>query len=161
MPGNILWKEQGIVTLTTALGALIQNGGGIANATANLDCRTAGNAADMFTAGFELSVLQWSTITGIVAGTIVGDLYLVPSLDGTNVATVNIANAATDYISSNFRVGSFICPLTAVASTSYRFAILNVDLQPFLYTPYIINRSGQTFTANAVLKVVAAEDQYT
>lgn len=157
--GNIFWKEQPIVTLTSALAALVNNGGGAANASANLDVRSAGNAAEMLSAIFELRV-QWATVTGIAAGTIVGDLYLVPALDGTNFADVNIANASTDYIASNYRVGSFVSPLAPAASTPYRFATAAVDLFPALFKPYIINRSGQTFAVNGTLKVVAAEAQY-
>jgi|SRR5208282_596021 len=161
MAGNIFWKEQSIVTLTSAGAALVNNGGGIANATANLDVRSAGNAAEMFTAGFELSALQWTTITGVVAGTVVAELYLLPVLDGTNAPSISIANASTDYIPYNHLVGRFIMSFQAVTVTNYRFAAVNVDLQPFLYTPYLINRSGQTFGANWTLKAVAAESQYT
>lgn len=162
MSGNIFWNELAIITLTTAGGALVQNGGGVANGTANLDVRTGGNAAECFTAAFELSGLQWGTVTGIVSGTIVADLYLVPSPDGTNFVDVDIANASTDYISSNHRVGSFINDLHNPAiNTSYRFGVVDVDLQPLLYKPYLINRSGQTFTANWTLKVVPAKAQYT
>lgn len=163
MAGNIFWNEQAIVTLTSSLGALVNNGGGVANGTANLDVRTGGNAAEMFTAAFELTV-QWSTVTNITSGTVVGDLYLVPALDGTNFEQVQIGNASTDYIASNYRVGSFVNAIpsgTLATATNYLYAILNVDLQPLLYKPYIINRSGQTFTANATLKVVAAKAQYT
>jgi hypothetical protein len=160
MAGNIFWKEQAIVTLTSGLAALVQNGGGVANGTANLDCRTGGNAAEMFTAVFEITV-QWATVTNIVTGTILGDLYLVPSPDGTNFETVTIANSSTDYISINHRVGSFVSSNAPTANTNYLYGIVNVDLQPLLYKPYIINRSGQTYTANATLKVVAAEAQYT
>jgi len=162
MAGNIFWKEQSIVILTSAGGALVNNGGGIANATASLDCRTGGNAAENFTAGFELSALQWGTITGIAAGTIVAELYLVPTLDGTNAPNVTIANASTDYISYNHLVGRFTnAVVTPVINTSYRLDVVNVDLQPFLYVPYLINRSGQTFTANWTLKFVSAQVQYT
>src|SRR5271157_711265 len=161
MAGNIFWKEQAIVTLANANGTACVNGGGASASTANLDNRSGGNGNENFTAGFELSALQWSTITGIVAGTVVGELYLVPTLDGTNIATVSIANASTDYIPYNHLVGRFIIPLTAVASTSYRFDVVNVDLQPFLYTAYIINRSGQTYSANWSLKFVSAQAQYT
>jgi hypothetical protein len=93
---------------------------------------------------------------------VVADLYLVPALDGTNFADVDIANASTDYISPAHYVGSFVNDLhNPVINTSYRFGVTNVDLQPLLYKPYLINRSGQTFNANAVLKVVAAQTQYT
>lgn len=160
MAGNIFWKEQAIVTLTSALAALVNGGGGVANGTANLDCRSAGNAAEMFTAAFELTV-QWATVTGIVSGTVVGELYLVPALDGSNFPDVLIANASTDYISPQHFVGQFVATTTPTANTNIRTDIANVDLQPLLYKPYIINRSGQTFTANATLKAVAAQVQYT
>jgi len=156
---NIFWNEQAILTLTSAGGALVQNGGGIANGTASLDVRTGGNAAENFTAGFELSVLQWATITNITIGTVIADLFLVPVLDGTNAPSVTITNASTDFIAPNYRVGSFISGVIPVANTSIRSAVINVDLQPFLYTPYLINRSGQTFTANWVLKFVSAKVQ--
>ncbi len=161
MAGNITLKEVSIITLSSAIAALVQNGGGLANATANLDCRSGGNAVEVFDAAFEL-IVQWSTVTSIVSGTIVGDLYLVPALDGTKFPLVDIANASTDYISANQRVGSFINPLHNPATgTDYRFVIQGVQLQALLYRPYIINRSGQTFTANATLKCVPEYAQYT
>lgn len=160
MAGNIFWNEQAIVTLTAALAALVNGGGGVANGTANQDGRTGGNCAEMFTAAYQLTV-QWATVTGIAAGTNVGDLYLVPALDGSNFPDVNIANASTDYISVNHRVGSFLATQAPSANTNVLLDIVNVDLQPLLYKPYIINRSGQTYTANATLKVLASKAQYT
>ena len=161
MAGNIFYNEAAIITLTSSLGALIASGGGVANGTANLDCRTGGNAAEMFGAAFELTV-QWGTVTNIVSGTVVGDLYLVPALDGTNFEQVDIANASTDYISGTYRAGSFVNSLHNPAiNTNYLYAIPFFDLAPLLYKPYIINRSGQTYTANATLKCVAWKGQYT
>lgn len=161
--GNLKWNEQAILTLSSSIAALVNNGGGLANATANLDVRTGGNAAEMYSANFELTV-QWATVTNIVSGTLVGELYLVPCLDGggTNFGTVDIANASTDYIQPTCYVGPFVNTLHAPATgTNYIIPLLGIDLQPLLYRPYIINRSGQTWTANATLKVVSAMGQYT
>jgi len=156
------WAEQAAVTLTTALAALVSNGGGVANASANLDCRAGGNAEEMFCAIFELSALQWGTtpLTNVVSGTVVAELFLVPAVDGTYFADVDIANASTDFISPQHYVGSFINDLhNPVYNTSYRFATQAIDLYPLLYKPYLINRSGYTYNANAVLKAVAAKSQ--
>ncbi len=160
MAGSILWKETAVITLTSTLAALVQNGGGIANGTANLDVRAAGNAAGCFSAVFQILV-QWVTVTGIVAGTNVGDFYLLPSLDGTNYPDVSVANSSTDYISPNHYVGSFIAASSPITNTNLLLVTPQIDLLPLIYKPYIINRSGQTMTANAVVKVVPASAQYT
>lgn len=160
MSGSILWKETSVITLTSALAALVNGGAGIANGTANLDVRAAGNAADCFSAIFSLSV-AFVTITGVVAGDNVADLYLLPSLDGTNFPNVTATNASTDYISPNHYVGSFIAAATFVTTVAQLMETGPIDLLPVLYQPYIINRSGQTMTVNGVLKVVPASAQYT
>jgi len=96
----------------------------------------------------------------VVSGTPVADLFLVPAVDGTNFADVDIANASTDYISPQHYVGSFINDLHNPAiNTSYRFATQAIDLFPLLYKPYLINRSPYTYNSNAVLKAVSAKTQ--
>lgn len=157
MPGNITWKELSIITLTST-GASTTTGTA-ASAGTDLDVRSAGNAADCFAANF-LLICQWATVTGIVAGTIVADLYLVPKIDGTNLPQID-TTSGTSYISFNMRVGSFTAAKAPSGNTDTYFVVPNVDLQPLLYTAYIINRSGQTISVNWSLKVVPAEAQYT
>lgn len=159
--GDIKQKEQAIVTLTSSLGALINNGGGVANGTANLDCRSGGNAAQLFAGDFELTC-RWGTVTGIVSGTTVADLYLVPAEDGTNFAQTDIANATTDYLQPFHYAGSFSNALhNPSTATDYIFTLSVENLKPRLYKAYLINRSGQTYTANATLKFVGDLAQYT
>ena len=156
MAGSLLLKEQALVALTTT-GASLTTGSGAA-AGVNLDARTAGNAADFFSAIFEL-VAQWATAPA-GAGTVIADLYLVPALDGTNFPAVDMT-AGTSYIAFAQRVGSFVAALAPVAATNTRFVSNQVDLQPLLYKAYIINRSGQTISVNWALNVVASAAQYT
>lgn len=151
----IKWSERAALTLTSS-GASLTNGSCGAAGT-DLDARASGNAAQDFVADFEL-VCQWSTVTGIAAGTIVADLYLVPKLDGTNLPQID-TTAGASYIPFAHKCGSFVAAKAPSASTDTRFHVPNVDLHPLLYTAHIINRSGQTVSANWSLKAVTAQAQ--
>lgn len=158
MAGNLTLKTGTAVTVTST-------GGSASNLSAisagTVDFRSGGttNLVEELSAFAELTC-QWGTITGIAAGTVVGDLYLVPALDGTNYADIDSTGGAS-YIASNYRVGSFVSPKALSTATDYRFATAVFDLFPALYTVYILNRSGQTISANWTLKILPAEAQYT
>jgi hypothetical protein len=138
------------------------SGSAAAAATADLNVQSGGNAADDFLAMFEL-LCRWTTITGIVAGVTVADLYLVPLLDGTNLPDVDLT-AGASYIAATGSMGSFICAKQAVTATDMRFFLGPVPLFPTLYRAYLLNRSGQTMTTSSgtswQLKVVSAQAQY-
>jgi hypothetical protein len=157
MAGNILLKEQAVVTLTSTGASLTTGSAGLAGT--QLDCRAAGNAADLFAALFSLTA-QWATVTGIAAGTTIADLYLVPAIDGTNFPDID-TTAGASYIAYPHRVGSFVAAKAPTANTNALFQSQPVDLMPVLYNVYIINRSGQTMSANWTLKALAAAAQYT
>jgi hypothetical protein len=164
MAGNITWKERAIVTLqdrtnTTAL----TNLSGAAAATADLDVRAAGNAADDQVAMFEL-LCRYGTITGILFGVAVAELYLVPLIDGTNLPDVDLT-AGASHVAPNAFVGKFLAAKQLVTATDTRFALGPVVLFPCLYRAYIINTAGQTMTTTSgtswQLRVVSAQGQYT
>ena len=159
MAGDIRQKERGIVTLTTTGGSLTNLSAGLGNATADLDARSAGNLPDDIACQFEL-VCQWATITSIVAGTVAAELYLVPVPDGTNVPDVDTTAGASRLPYAAF-VGVFECPKAPTANTNMRFLSPVVQLAPMLYKVYILNKSGQTISANWSLKVVGVQGQYT
>lgn len=157
MAGDLRAKERAIVTLTSTGSSLTQSSAG--SAATDLDVRASGNAADDLQARFELTC-QWATITGIVAGTIVAELYLVPKLDGTNLPDIDTTAGASVLPGSTY-VGSFVATKAPTANTNARFVTPLLDIFPVLYTAYIVNRSGQTITANWTLKAVSAAGQYT
>lgn len=157
MPGDIRAKERTAVTLTSAQASL-SNGTAVACAT-NLDARAGGNAGDDFACRFELTA-QWATITGIAGGTIVAELYLVPSLDGTNFPDVDTTGGASR-IPINCIVGNFEAPKAPIANTDMRFVTNTVYLDPLLYKPYLKDTSGQVIAAGWTVKVVSAQGQYT
>jgi hypothetical protein len=157
MAGNLLLKEQPIVTLTTTGASLTTGSAGVA--ATQLDCRASGNAADMFTALFSLAA-QWATVTGITAGTTIADIYLVPAIDGSNFPDID-TTAGASYIPYPHRAGSFVAPKTPATNTNMLFQSAPVDLLPVLYNVYLINRSGQTISANWTIKAVAVAAQYT
>ena len=159
MAGDIRAKERAIVTLTTTGASLSTGSGGAANQTADFDARSTGNFPDDFQAQFEL-VCQWATITSIVAGTIAADLYLVPILDGTNLPDVDLT-AGSSRIPYAAYAGSFECTKAPTANTNMRFISPVVPFNPVLMRPYIINKSGQTISANWSLKAVSVQGQYT
>lgn len=157
MAGNILSKEQPIITLTSIGSSLTSGSAGVASTA--LDCRAAGNAADFFMALFSLTA-QFATVTNIAAGTTIADLYLVPAIDGTNFPDID-TTAGTSYIPFTMRAGTFVAPKAPAASTNALLQSGVVELMPVLYNAYIINRSGQTMSANWTLKALAAAAQYT
>jgi hypothetical protein len=156
MAGSILLKEQAIVTLTTAGASLTTGSAGLAG---TLDCRAAGNAADMLSVLLSLTA-QWGTVTGIAAGTTVADIYLVPAIDGANFPDIDVT-AGASYIPFTQRVGSFVASKAPTAATNALFQSAPLDLMPVLYNVYILNRSGQTISANWTMKALAAAAQYT
>ena len=157
MPGGLLAKERALVTLTTT-GASLANGSAGA-ATVDFDARAAGNIPDDLQAQFEL-VCQWATITNIVAGTIAAELFLVPLLDGTNLPDLDLTSGASRLPFAAY-VGIFDCTKAPTAATNMRFITGNVTFNPLLMRPYILNRSGQTISANWSLKAVSVQGQYT
>ena len=159
MPGDLRAKGRSIVTLTATGGALTTSSAGLGNQTADFDARTAGNFPDDLQAQFEL-VCQWATITTIVAGTIAAELYLVPLLDGTNLPDVDLTGGASRLPFASY-AGVFECVKAPVAATNMRFIMPNISFNPMLMRPYILNRSGQTISANWSLKAVSVQGQYT
>lgn len=159
MAGDIRAKERSIVTLTSSGSSLTNGSAGAGNGTADFDARSGGNAADDLQGQFEL-ICQWATITGIVAGTIAAELYLVPKLDGTNLPATDLTAGSSRLPYSTF-AGVFECTKAPTSNTDMRFVSANVSFNPLLYTPYILNRSGQTISANWTLKSVSVQGQYT
>lgn len=157
MPGDLRAKERAIITLTSTGASLTTGSAG--SAATDLDVRAAGNAADDLTARFELTC-QWGTVTGIAAGTLLGELYLVPKLDGTNLPDVD-TTGGTSRLPAGAFVAVFEATKAPTASTNARFITGQVELFPALFTAYLINRSGQTISANWTLKVVPVQAQYT
>ena len=157
MAGNIGSKATSGVTLVSS-GSSLATGTAVAAAT-NLDARSAGNIDSDFQARFEL-VCQWATITSIVAGAIAAELYLLPILDGTNAPDVD-TTSGTSRIQYSAFAGVFECPKAPTANTNMRFATGLISFDPMLYTPYVLNRSGQTISAAWTLKVFSSKGQYT
>jgi hypothetical protein len=150
MAGNILQKEQAIVSLET-------NGASQANnvqaaATTTLDCRAAGNAADMFFADFDLTVgFGSSPVAGVAI-----NAYLVPAMDGTNYADVDTTNHV---MPPACFIGSFL--VNKAQTAVQKLPISGVSLRPLLYKLYLDNQTAQTMSTGWLLKVIASEDQYT
>jgi len=142
--------EQAVVSLETN-GASQANNVQAAAAIANLDCRAAGNAAEMFFADFELTVgFGSSPVAGVAIY-----LYLVPALDGTNFADVDATNHV---MPSNCLVGIF--QVNKAQTAVQKLVVPGVQLRPLLYKAYLDNQSAQTMSIGWLLKVVASQNQY-
>lgn len=155
---EIIWKERAIIALTST-GASLTNASAAAVGT-DLDVRASGNAAGEDSAIFQLTC-QWSTVTGIAAGSIIADLYLLPKMDGTNLPQINLT-VGSSYIPYTFKVGSFIAAKAPTSNTNAIFMTSPLDqipLLPLLYSPHIQNRSGQTIAVNWSLDVIVAHHQ--
>jgi hypothetical protein len=148
--GEIFLKERAILTLQDNTSALLANAALVLAATATLDVRSGGNVGQDFWANFEL-------LTGFAVApavdVVAAELYLVPSLDGTNWAEADTAK-----LQANTFVGTFV--VLKAATAAQRLVLLNVPLQPLLYRVYIINRSAQSMAAGWTLRVVTAREQY-
>lgn len=158
MAGNLLLLTGTAITVTST-GASTTNGSATSAGTVDLRSGGTTNLIEQLQAIAELTC-QWSTITGIVDGTIAADCYFVPALDGTNYASID-STSGSAFISSNYHVGSFVVAPAPTASTNYRYATAVFDLFPALYTVYILNRSGQTISANWTLKLLPSAARYT
>lgn len=156
MAGDIFNKERAIVTLTSSGASLTNNSAG--SAGTDLDARASGNFDNDLSCNFEL-ICQWATITGIAGNTVVAELYLIPKTDGTNAPDLE-TTAGSSRLPANAFVGIFEAQKAPTANTNARFISPTVYLNPLLYTAYILNRSGQTITANWTLKAVGARGQY-
>lgn len=161
--GNILLKELASTAITiTSTGASTTNGSATSAGAGSLDMRSGGTtgAVEPISGFFELT-WQVATATGIGANTVIADLYLIPSADGTNYATVDTTSGAGNCPPST-RFGSITNALASPStSTNYRSVTSVGDVFPVLYTPYIVNRCGQTISANWTLKFYPIEAQYT
>jgi len=159
MAGDIFFKDQSPVALTTISGTLANNTAVLVAAINLLTTSGTANLALNFEATAEL-LAQWSTITGITVRVVVADLYFVPAVDGTNYADVDTTSGSS-FISSNYRVGSFVAHKQLVTATNYRFATAPFDLFPLKYNVYLLNVSGQTMSASGIVTLAAARNQYT
>lgn len=157
MAGNIKAKERSAITLTSTGSSLTNGSAG--SAGTDLDVRTSGNAEQDFQGQFELTC-QWATITSIVKDTVAAELYLVPKLDGTNAPDVDTTAGSSALPRAAF-VDVFTCVKAPTANTNMRLVTNIVNLAPRLYTAYILNKSGQTISANWTLKAVTDQAQYT
>lgn len=153
MAGNLFWKESSTITVST-------NGSSFANGTlinaGTLDNSSTGVQAQYLVARASLNA-QWNATSGIVAGTDIVDLYMIPQID----------RSTTPAFSSSFAppgayVGSFICATNTVASSTFvLFDSGDFELRPWIYTVAMINQSGQTIASSWTLKIIQAEGQYT
>lgn len=84
-------------------------------------------------------------------------LYLVPKLDGTNLAGVDLT---TPYINPNYLVGYFVWPAASSASSQI-MDIYGVALDPYDYAAYLVNNLGQTINSGWSLISYGARGQYT
>lgn len=159
MAGEIFLKEGTIATIANANGASLTNGS--ATSAGTIDLRAAGTSGIIqnLEAYFELLV-QWATITGIVANLPVAEVYLLPAPDGTNYPDVD-TTAGASVIGYQFIAGIFVANKAPSASTNMRFVSEPIDIRPLLHTVYVKNVSGQTMAANWTLKAMSHRAQYT
>jgi hypothetical protein len=159
MAGDLFLKEQTVVVVQNDDGGSLTNGSAVLIGSA-IDMRAGGttNLIQNLRALAELKA-QWGTVTGIAAGTVLAELYLIPALDGTNYIDIDGSSGAA-YLPYTYKVGSFISPKALSASTNYRFACRAFDLFPALWKAYLKNTSGQTISANWGFRLGAARGQY-
>ena len=160
MAGDI-FKKIGTIATLEANGGSTTDGTATEADDATLDLRSGGLTGAVENIEFQFELLcQWSTVTGISAGTIVADLFCVPALDGTNYPDIDTTGGSS-VLPANHFFSSFVATKAPSASTNMRFMSRVAELPPFLHKAYILNRSGQTISAGWTLKVLSARLQYT
>lgn len=159
MAGDIRTKERAIITLTTTGPILSAGSAAAANATADFNAGAGGNVAGDSRVQFEL-LCQWANITGIVLNTIVAEIYLVPLFGGVDLSDIDLT-AGSSALPLPAYVGSFRCVKPPVAATNMRFISDSVQFNPFLYRPYLLNRSPQQMAANWSVRSMSVQDLYT
>ena len=82
------------------------------------------------------------------------DLYLVPKVDGTNLADKDTSTPL--FQPSHYR-GTFITPTNGTSAR--RMTIEAVPLGPYVYTAYVHNKSGQTLSSTWTLKAFPVKAQ--
>jgi len=167
MAGSIFWQELSSSSIFTVSTATVTVANLSSISFGNIDCRTGGTSGlvEKFVGRFDMMGI-WNTTTGIAALTVVGDLFLVPSLDGTNFPAFDLSTTAGSGtgIGGNNYVGSFVANSAPAVSTATLFVTAEVQLYPRLYQVILTNRSGQTLqtSSNATrIRVVADQIQYT
>src|SRR6266853_3703789 len=153
MAGDIFLKEGSIFTLESS-GSSLTTGTAVA-ATNTFDARSGGSVGVVQNreAIFEF-LCQWSSVTGISAGTVAAELYLLPSVDGTNYPDVD-TTGSTSFISYPAFACNFSCSKAPTGSTNMRFHSPHIRIRPLLYKAYMLNRSGQTISATWTLKILS------
>lgn len=126
----------------------LANGGAVQLATADFD-----NTSNLgFTLDVELDTNGWGSTTGIQHKTI--DLYLVPSLNGTNFGE---ADTTTPNLPADAYAGSFEIVDT---NNVQRLILEGLELGPYKYRGYIINNSGQQMSSGWSVSARYQTEQY-
>lgn len=135
---DIKLKAGTVQTLQNANGSAISNNA-VGTVGTDLDNTiTLAQAYDLeLLAGFGSSVTAGEDI----------DVYMVPKLDGSNLAAVD---TSTPLFQPSHFVGTLITPTNGTGTR--RMTIPAVPVGPYLYTVYLHNKSGQTISANWTLK---------
>lgn len=115
----------------------------LANNTTNIGGTTFDNtsnrdfymAAELYLASVDLSAQTNPTV----------ELYMVPSIDGSNYCDDGTDASATDYPPATTLVGVFSIQETSAA---HRVGIEMFRLAPLKYTPVLINKTGAAFAAS-------------
>lgn len=100
-----------------------------------------------------LATVDLSAQTGLTV-----ELYLVPSVDGTNYVDDGTDASTTDLPPGSAHIGTFYIQKT---SAIHRAAILVKEcLQALKYTPVLINKTGAAFNASGnILKIMTNSDK--
>lgn len=73
------------------------------------------------------------------------ELYMVPTIDGTNYVDDGTDASTTDYPPSTLLAGVFAIQATSAA---HRACIELFQIGPFKYTPVLINKTGAAFASS-------------
>jgi len=160
MAGDLKGKSGTTLTLTTTGASLTNGSAGAAGSAVSFKSGGTTELADMLSAVFELTV-QWATVTGIAANTVVADVYFVPRNEADTADCQIDTTSGSSYIPSSYRVGPLLAAKAPTANTDAVFKTDKFDSPQQKGTFYILNRSGQTMTANWTAKVAPSDAQYT
>lgn len=158
MAGSIFSKFSTTFTLASSM-AIVSTGSAVST-TLNADFSSSGALNGNTRAFFELTG-SFNVTTGLAKGVRVCEIYMVPSVDGTNFPDVDLTSGAS-VLPYESMTATMTFTKAPTVSTNVRFTSSKWEnIVPLVYKPYILNKSGVSINSSFVLKIAVAQDQYT
>jgi hypothetical protein len=154
MPGNITWRSgsQNFPIQLSGAGREIANG---VNYLCSGILYNDGRSGILGFVGTAELVTAASGFAAAVTNDVSIDLFLVPSLDGTNFGTASVSGLPATALK-----GQFVTPVSGNVSR-LRMEVEGIPLMPYAYQVWLQNNTGGTLTSGWSLNIDVREQAYT